>query len=278
MLSRLLGVRIPYVITLQDGDPFERVFGRWFIRPFLPLLRAAFRRASSVTVLSTYLARWARAAGYPRTPLIVPNGADIARFENAQKKDIGRTPGETWLVTSSRLVYKNGLDDVIRALAELPRDVRFLVCGAGPARRELEALARAIGVAERVVFKGYVSHEELPGFLAACDIFIRPSRTEGFGASFTEAMAAGLPIIATQEGGIADFLFDEKRNPDKEPTGFAVERDAPNEIAEAVREILADPRRTRQVVDNARRLVRAKYDWDTIARDMREVLLGVCAS
>src|SRR3989344_127859 len=109
VLARLFGVRAPYVITLQDGDPFERVFGRWFIRSFLPLLRYAFRHAAVVTTLSVYLAHWATTAGYPREPVIVPNGADIARFGQARAADIGRRAGEVWLVTSSRLVYKNAI-------------------------------------------------------------------------------------------------------------------------------------------------------------------------
>ena len=83
-------------------------------------------------------------------------------------------------------------------------------------------------------------------------------------------MAAGIPVIATQEGGLADFLFDEKRNPDKPTTGWAVDKDSPQQIAAAVKEIIARPEKVREVVATAKKMVFEKYDWDIIARDMRE--------
>ena len=88
------------------------------------------------------------------------------------------------------------------------------------------------------------------------------------GNSFIEAMAAELPVVATQEGGIADFLFDAKRNPDKEATGWAVDKDSPKQIAQAVQHILAHPDEVRQTVENAHKLVAEKYDWNLIAQKM----------
>ena len=90
------------------------------------------------------------------------------------------------------------------------------------------------------------------------------------GASFVEAMAAGLPVIATHEGGIVDFLFDEKRNPDKPITGFVVDKDSPEQIAAAVKNAMAHPEKVRAVVATAKQMVIEKYNWDLIAHDMRE--------
>ncbi len=78
---------------------------------------------------------------------------------------------------------------------------------------------------------GQAGYAQLPDALAACDIFIRPSRSEGMGNSFIEAMAAGLPVIATQVGGLSDFIYDAKRNPGKEATAWAVDPDSPEQIA-----------------------------------------------
>ncbi len=270
VLMRMLGIRLPYILNLQDGDPFERVFKRWFILPVRPLLVYGFRHATIIQTLSNYLANWARKVGYHGPIEVIPNGADTKRFAEAIPKDVGRKDSEVWLVTSSRLVHKNAVDDVIRALALLPTHIKFLVLGVGPDERVLKALAKELGVEERVQFRGHVSHAELPGYLRGSDIFVRPSRTEGFGASFPEAMAAGLPVIATQEGGIADFLFDKKHNPDKPATGFIVPKDSPDEVATAVKEVLVSPEETKQVVENARKLVTEKYDWDIIARNMKE--------
>ena len=139
-----------------------------------------------------------------------------------------------------------------------------------PEEEALKSLASELGMSGRVRFEGYVGHKDIPLMLKACDIFIRPSRSEGMGNSFIEAMAAELPVIATQEGGISDFLFDEKRNPDKPTTGWAVGKDSPEQIATAVKDITARPEKVKDVVAIAKKMVTEKYDWDIIARDMRE--------
>jgi glycosyltransferase involved in cell wall biosynthesis len=277
VLLRFVGVRIPYVLNLQDGDPFKQVFSRWFVLPLRPLLIYGFRQAAVIQPLSTYLVGWARAVGYKGPIEIIPNGANCRHFANAnaadierRKIEIGKTAKVVGLVSTSRLVHKNALDDCIRALASLPDHMHFYNFGFGPDKKYLESVAREAGVGERTHFLPHPGLDTLPQYLHACDIFIRPSRTEGFGVSFIEAMAAGLPIIATQEGGIADFLFDAKRNPDKPTTGFAVDKDSPTQIARAVEEILSNPEATKKVIEQARELAFSKYDWDLIARDMRQ--------
>jgi len=83
-------------------------------------------------------------------------------------------------------------------------------------------------------------------------------------------MATGLPVIATQEGGIADFLFDERRNPNQPITGFAVDKDSPQQIVEQVQNIMGHPEKVRTVVATAKQMAVEKYDWNLIAKSMRE--------
>jgi glycosyltransferase involved in cell wall biosynthesis len=250
------GIRVPYTVTLQDGDPFEHVFSRPRIA------------ASAVHVISSFLAEWPRRFGYKGDVEIIPNGVDMSHF--AGEKIPHETPT---LITTSRLVRKNGIDTVIRALPSLP-GVRFVVLGLGDQERTLKSLAQELGVAERVEFVGLVDNENVPSYLHHADVFVRPSRSEGLGTSFIEAMAAGLPVVATQEGGIKDFLFDAKGNPGKEPTGWAVGKDSPEQIAQAVKEILDNPEAAQRVIGNAKRMVRERYDWDVVAKDMRERVFG----
>lgn len=266
-LLRLSGVRVPHLLTLQEGDPFEHMFRRWFILPFLPILWYGFRRAGAVQAISTYLSEWARRMGYRGEVSIVPNGVDVAAFSVASAE---KTTGTT-LVTTSRLVRKNAVDDVIRALKSLPSSVRFVVYGEGVEESALRSLAERLGVADRALFKGEVPYAKLPQTYAGADIFVRPSRSEGMGNSFIEAMAAGLPIIGTQEGGIADFLFDEKRNPGKPTTGWAVDKESPEQIADAVKEIMTNPVKAQKARENAFRLVKEKYDWNMIAKQMGDI-------
>ena len=110
----------------------------------------------------------------------------------------------------------------------------------------------------------------MPKYLKVSDIFTRPSLSEGMGNSFVEAMAADLPVVATQEGGIADFLFDPDRNPDKPSTGLAVNPRDLEGLAWQFKRLVEDKKLRDEIVKNARELVFAKYDWDKIARDMQE--------
>lgn len=255
---------IPYALSLQEGDPIPHI--ERMMLPLWPLFTKAFTKAAVVLPLSNYLARWARDRHFKGPIEIVPNGVSVQEFAGQPIAHEG-----TVLITTSRLVRKNAIDDVIRALPHLPDSVRFQILGSGPEEMALRALARACGVTQRVEFLGHIDRGSMPRYLHAADIFIRPSRTEGFGISFMEAMAAGLPVISTQEGGIADFLFDAKRNPDREPTGWAVDADSPEQIAEAVTDISMHPEQVVRVTGAAKRMVIEKYDWDLIAKQMRGV-------
>jgi phosphatidylinositol alpha-1,6-mannosyltransferase len=107
-------------------------------------------------------------------------------------------------------------------------------------------------------------------FRKAGDIFVCPSRSEGLGNAFLSAMASKLPVVATAEGGLADFLFDEKRNPDKPTTGWVVDKDSPDEIVLAITDILSNPDKVKRVGETARAMVVEKYDWDNIAKVMKK--------
>jgi glycosyltransferase involved in cell wall biosynthesis len=267
--------KVKYLLTLQEGQPPEYV--ERLARPLWPLFKRAFTSADHVQAISTFLLHWAQRMGFKGIAEVIPNGVDSKRFAIVAGGTApalrARREGEVFLVTTSRLAHKNAVDDVIRAIPAMPANVTFLIAGIGAEEQMLRALTADLRVEDRVRFLGEVSHEHLPALLSACDIFIRPSRSEGQGISFIEAMAAGLPVIATQEGGIADFLFDEQRNPDRPTTGWAVDRDSPEQIASAVKDVLANPTKVEAVIRTARDMVVSKYEWSTIAREMRALFL-----
>jgi glycosyltransferase involved in cell wall biosynthesis len=285
ILLRFMGLRVPYILTLQEGDPWEHMFSRWFIVPFRPLIYFGFRNASKIQAISMHLAVWAKRMGSLCHVEVIPNGFDVFWFNtNLSGQDRASfwsnhqsvNSNDAILITTSRLVKKNAIDTVIQALPLLT-NVSFVILGEGKEDVALKMLAIRLGVADRVYFFGSVNNSTVIQYLHSSDIFIRPSRSEGMGNSFIEAMAAGLPVIATQEGGIADFLFDAKRNPDKETTGWAVDVDSPEQIAEVVQDILAHPEQVARVRANALALVKEKYDWNLIATQMRALFatLGI---
>jgi glycosyltransferase involved in cell wall biosynthesis len=128
----------------------------------------------------------------------------------------------------------------------------------------LKEKARLLKVEERVKFVGYVPHRELPIYLHMSHIFVRPSLSEGMGNSFIEAMASGLPVIATNVGGIPDFLTDRV-------TGLFCEVGNGKSVAEKAELLMKDKELREKIVQNAREMVKEKYDWDTIAIQMRSV-------
>ena len=268
MLFKQKNKHVSFVLTLQEGDPIPYIKRRAL--PIYPWFKKIFTSADVLQTISNYLADFGRSMGFKGTVEVIPNGVSYQKFANAQAIDVGKKEGEIWLVHTGRLVKKNALDMVIKSLPLLPNNIHFLSIGAGPDKEMLESLAKKLSVFERVHFHPYVLIDELPQYVKACDIFIRPSRSEGMGNSFIEAFAAGLPVIATQVGGIADFLFDAKRNPDKSTTGWAVEVDSPGQIAAQVKAILGNPEVTKEVIQNASKLAASRYDWDTIAGEMRE--------
>ncbi|MDB5237322.1 MAG: 1,2-diacylglycerol 3-glucosyltransferase [Parcubacteria group bacterium] len=266
---------VKYLLTLQEGDPPEHI--ERMMKPVWPLFAQGFAQADALQAISNFLLAWGKRMGFKGEGRVIPNAVDTQKFGatfaaeeiGAMKELLGKKEGDVFLVTTSRLVYKNAVDDVIRALPLLPENISFLIYGIGPDESALRSLAKGLGVESRARFMGQIAHDEMPLMLASTDIFIRPSRSEGMGNSFIEAMATGLPVIATQEGGIADFLFDAKRNPGKAPTGWAVDADAPDQIARAAQDILANPDAVRAAMTNARDMVFAKYDWNSIAKEMK---------
>ena len=100
------------------------------------------------------------------------------------------------------------------------------------------------------------------------DIFIRPSLSEGFGNSFIEAMAAGLPVIATPVGGIVDFL-------ESGSTGLFCEVHNPQSIAKQVEWLIADELLRKRIILNANSMVRERYQWDLIAKEMKNKVFGI---
>ena len=291
VIFKMLNPRVKYVLNLQEGDPPEYIERK--LRPLWPLFTRAFAKADIIQTLSTFLAKWARRRGFTGPIEVVPNAVSVKHFSqeyppaviNEIKDRLGKRMGDVFVITTSRLVLKNAVDDVIRALPMLPENVHFIILGTGPDEMMLKKLTKDLKVENRVQFLGHIGHEELPKYLKASDIFTRPSRSEGFGASFAEAMAAELPVVTTQEGGLSDFIFDpdrkaqsasygagEKRKDDSDlqyKTGWAVDKDSPEQIAAAIKDIMARPEKVRAVVATAKQMVIEKYDWDIIARSMR---------
>ena len=119
----------------------------------------------------------------------------------------------------------------------------------------------------RVFFLGFIPHPELPAYLYASDIFIRPSLSEGLGNSFLEAMATNLPVIATPVGGILDFVKDGE-------TGLFCEVSNPKSIAQKVDKLMKDKDSREYIIRSGKNMVMEQYNWYSIAPKIRDILSG----
>ena len=269
--------KIPVVLNLQEGDSEEHLTKRHFGLIDLAW-RMALKRSSYVTALSNYLMKRARDLGYKGLGKVIPNAVDAQAFalkldkreRVTLRKRLGFSEDDFVLVTTSRLVLKNAVGDIVKALAYLPKEVNFLCIGSGPLEAELKLLAGSYKFNERIVWMGLVPNYELRECLAAIDVFVRPSLSEGLGISFLEAMAAGLPVIATPVGGIPDFLKDGL-------TGLTCEVQNPVSIADCVKRLVANPNLRQELSKWAREAVAERYSWDKVVVDINDVCNSVIA-
>lgn len=177
---------------------------------------------------------------------LIENGVDAERFRN-----VGRRPdllalyelqGCKVFVSVCRLLEKKGIDNTIRAFAQLAQDevpTRYLIVGSGPYEDTLREIALAQGVADLVVFAGDVTEKDLVAHYSLGDIFVMPNRelpngdTEGFGLVFLEANSCGLPVIAGRDGGSKDAVQHDVN-------GLVVDGTQVTAIAAAMRAVLTD--------------------------------------
>ena len=204
---------------------------------------------------------WSRFAG---KTFVLPNTIHTSKYGPRERRDdlVQRfgLASKRVLLTVGRLDdrerYK-GFDEVISVLPELPDDVVYLIAGGGNDWERLRAHAIATGVGDRVIFTGIFPEEQKPDLYALADVYVMPSRGEGFGIVFLEALASGLPVIASKHDGGREALLNGE-------LGLLVDPANPAEIAAAIREALT---RTTRAIDS-----RLDYfSFENFARRIREI-------
>ena len=214
--------------------------------------------------------------GVPRHRIsVVPCGVDLARFSPAGPViRRGRRPR---LVAVGRLVPRKGFDTAIAALRGLP-GAELLIAGGPPASRldsdpeaaRLRQIARRSGVADRVRMLGAVPRERLPALLRSADAVVCTPWYEPFGIVPLEAMASGVPVVASAVGGLTDTVVDGV-------TGRLVPPRRPDVLAAALSTLLADPVRLAELGAAGADRARARYSWDRIGADTARVYHQVVA-
>lgn len=265
---------VPYVLYAYGADLLE-----FRDRPLWGgLLRRILAGAARVVTISRFTAAALEASRVPqeRIRLLMP-AIDLSRFSGLPDRERLRQ-GRGWqhaevILTVGRLVERKGQDTVIRALAEVAAarpQARYVIGGAGPYEKPLRDLARQQGVEGRVDFVGFVPEEELPGLLAAADVFAMVSRqrpeagdVEGFGIVFLEANAAGTPVLGGRSGGVEDAVIDGR-------TGLLVDPQNVAAVAAALVQLLGDAALRRRLGEEGRQRVQDDFDRRRRAAELWE--------
>ena len=248
LLSKLTGV--PYIVTVQrlerKGNPFKETIYRG----------ASYCIGASRAIKGYFEALRAKNIE------VIPNGIELGRFNgldrqaSRQKLELGN---EFVVMTVARLESVKGIEYLIRAINKLreaspqPTNIKVIIIGDGSERKNLESLSIKLGLAEKIKFLGQIPNEKIPEYLVGADCFALSSLREGFGIVLLEAMAAGLPVIGTNVGGIKDIIEDGK-------TGILVEPQNPQAIAEAISKIYSGQKFIKPNLE--------KYNWENISQQV----------
>jgi teichuronic acid biosynthesis glycosyltransferase TuaC len=240
---------------------------------------AAVTSIDQVTTVSARIRAAAEALGRPRRPIaVVPNGADTRVFlprDRSQARARLGVPDDGPVVTYvGKLEPRKGVGDLIAAMGLLTRRPGgaplLLAAGVGRLRDELGAQAAALGVADRVRFVGKVAHEEVAWWMAAGDVFVLPSLSEGLPTVVCEAMSCARPTVATAVDGTPEIVEDGE-------TGLLVPPRDPEALAGALARVLEEPGLAERMGARALQVGRERYTWGANARRMAELYAELAA-
>lgn len=274
--------RKPYLIYVNGGDLLRERKKARESRVKRSTARGILGGASGIVATSDWVAQLSSEVldlvevKNPPPVAALGLGTDPVQFHPSRdtgslrrRWDVGDAP---IILTVARLVPHKGQDNVIRALAVLRhqfRNLRYVLVGEGHDEQRLRDLSRELNVEDRVGFVGPMLDDELPEAYATSTLYAGISRidreinAEGYGISFLEAAASGVPSVAGDSGGVRSAVRDGE-------TGIVVPPESVEAIIEAIRTMLVDEDRRKAMGLAARHAVETYYNWDRVARDTRE--------
>ena len=274
------GLRAPLVQTFHALGVVKR--RHQGVRDSSPPIRQAVEQAllrsvdRVIATCSDEVFELVRLGGDGRRLSVVPCGVDLDLFSPDGPRE-RRPQGVRRLVTVGRLVERKGLADVVAALRELPRTELHVAGGperaaldGDPEARRLAALAREHGVADRVHLRGRVGRRELPALLRSADVLVSVPWYEPFGIVPLEAMACGVPVVASAVGGQIDSVVHGVSGLHVPPRDHAA-------LARALGELLDEPGSRAALGAGGAQRARERYGWDRVAQATHEAYRALVA-
>jgi glycosyltransferase involved in cell wall biosynthesis len=270
LVARARGVRT--ALRLDSVVQPGRMPGQLALRRLL--YRFALRPLFDVFLATGSLAReYLAACGVPGERVaLFPYAIDVAGFQSraqaaladrgARRAALGVRSGERVVLVLAKLAGRESPWDVVEAARLSGPGITWWLAGDGPDRGRLEKLVQERGLGDRVRMLGYVPYPQLPALYAAADLFVHPAREERWGVSVAEAMACGLPVVASTGVGAAYDLIEPGQN------GLIYEAGAPERLARAVETVLG---LDAECVAQANRRILAAWDYDATWRHLLAV-------
>lgn len=210
---------------------------------------------------------------------VIANGISLEKFQESSidrqsiRGRYGVGPNEKLVLCVGRLVPQKGIEHLIRAvpmIVERFAEAKCVIVGEGWLRDYLERIARFTGQQWKTRFTGFIPDSDLVALVKSADVLVVPSIYEPFGIVALEGMAAGVPVVASQIGGLAEVIEHDR-------TGIIVYAKNPQSIAWGVNRVLSDPGHAEWLTRNAKETVQKAYSWEAIARKTVEVYKEVGA-
>ncbi|HDD69950.1 MAG TPA: glycosyltransferase family 1 protein [Candidatus Bathyarchaeota archaeon] len=213
------------------------------------------------------------AFGLPADKLVmVPNGVDVEPYGKVENEDLSSfrskfaMPDEKIVLFVGRLVYEKGVHVLVNAIPKVLEKVnaKFVVVGNGYMKEQLSNIINYMGLAQKVIFTGFVDDETLRKLQKCADVSVVPSLFEPFGIVALEAMAAKSPVVVSDTGGLSEIV-------EHDVTGVKVFPDNPESLAWGITRVLTDEDHAKWLRENAYKRVREKYNWNLIAQQTKDV-------
>ncbi len=250
-----------YIITLLGSD-----VNYWLHEHFKkPRIEKAIANADRIIGLSRDLLKKIKYLNVTSRQKWIPNGMDPQDFHPRRGGKLKSTEGIK-IICIANHYYVKGVDILLQAAAELKSsliDFSIILIGDGPERLKLEQLSEKLFLKKQVIFKGIISHQQIPDYLRESDLLVIPSRNEGFGTVILEALACGIPVIGSKVGGIPEALEYGKY-------GILVEPESPVKLAEAIIKSQKEKPSREMLIKYA-----ARFSWSVVAREIHAVYQDV---
>jgi len=265
-IKKFFNRKFKLIVTSHAGDVF--ILNNPFLRFFA---RFTLKNSHAVTSNSSFTASAVKKV-FNKPVSIIPMGVDLDKFRKSASS-IRKKYSKPIILFVGRLAEKKGVHHLISAMpsvvASFPT-AKLLIIGSGPEKNSLVSLANRLQLQKNISFLDSIPNSELPKYYSSADVFVLPSivarsgDTEGLGVVLLEALASGLPAIASDVGGIPDVIINKK-------TGLLVAQKSTVSLATAILNLLNNKKLQKTLIKNGKRHINNNFSWKVVSKKFSDV-------